>query len=272
MDWVKLNTSYSDDVALAALDDAAEVMFTRGLAYAGRAETSGFIPAAQIAYLTRTPSKAKRIATSLTQPTPTGKHGPWEVVDGGYQIRNWDHYQAELEGLAARRRADRDRQAKRRSEQSRDKSTGQSRDSHVTVTALEKEKSKNTAAAAAECAADPAPGDLPPAVAILASKLAQHTPLRGLRWDQLRAEHLTTLEELLTTHGDQPLVDHAIATCRHPAPTLAQAFIKGWEAIPHPGSSRHLAAIRDDPPCPTHGPPGTTRHCIGCHADAKAAN
>ena len=99
MDWVKLFTHYDADVAIAAADDAAEVMFTRALAYAGRNRTGGFIPAGQLHHLTRHPTRAKKIVAQLTAPSPVGGPGPFEVVDGGWQIRNWEIYQDQLEGI-----------------------------------------------------------------------------------------------------------------------------------------------------------------------------
>ena len=44
MDWVKLATNYYNDPALMRAGEAAEVLFTRALAYAGDQETDGVIP------------------------------------------------------------------------------------------------------------------------------------------------------------------------------------------------------------------------------------
>lgn len=104
-------------------------------------------------------------------------------------------------------------------------------------------------------------------VAILASKIAQHTPLRGLRWDQLGPDRTRRLLALIDRHGDQALIDHAIRTCHEPYPTFAQAFLSGWEAMPEPG--QRLALVKA-PPCDEPGHSGTTRHCAQCAAERLA--
>lgn len=98
MDWVKLHSNYFLDVSIACGDDAAEVMFTRGIAYCGAAESGGFIPEVMLLALGRK-SQAKT-ATSLVV------SGKWERVQGGYQIVQWHKWQAELETLIRRRSKD----------------------------------------------------------------------------------------------------------------------------------------------------------------------
>ena len=118
-DWAKLTTDYYLDAAVAALDDASEVLFTRGIAYAGQQETGGYVPAAVLPALIRryTPARARKATAQLVDARL------WMVVDGGWQIRSWERIQEHLDALAERRRADRERQARRRA---------LSRDSHVT--------------------------------------------------------------------------------------------------------------------------------------------
>lgn len=276
MEWVKLFTSYFDDLAIATADDAAEVMFTRALAYVGRAETGGFIPNAQLHHLTRRPGQARRIADRLTRPDPAGQPGPFEKVDGGYRIRSWDRRQDQLEALTQRRKSDRDRQRRRRH---RDREPGTaSRDGHVTVTAMSRGESRgrveeDTAAAAA---VDPAaaaaavdnPADLPTPIAILRDKLQAHTTLQALRFDGLTSDKIAQLQILIDRHGDTRLVNTAIHTLRTPPPVHVAAFLGTWEALPAPG--QRLAAVPDDP-CDEPGHSGTIRHCIQCASEAKAA-
>lgn len=273
--WVKLYTSYDSDPAIAAGDDAAEVMFTRGIAYCGRARTGGFIPDAQLHHLTRHPARAKRIVVQLTRATPTGAPGPWEVTTGGYQIRNWEHYQDQLDALEERRKNDRER--KRRSRSAKDTAppdrgvTGQSRDRHGTVRTTEQKQSRTAAAAADTTAAaapvdnPPGPLDLPPAVEILKAALEAHKLV--VRWDRLTPEHLDDIAALTDVHGDGPLVKAALASHRPDKPAaFAQAWVGIWKSLPAPGTPLHALPA----PCPQQGHSGTERHCIECAAETKS--
>lgn len=272
MEWVKLFTTYPDDVAIAAADDAGEVMFTRGLAYCGRAKSGGFIPDSKLQDLTRRPARATRIVVQLTRPTPLGEPGPWQRVDGGYRVRNWDHYQEQFDALEARRQSDRERKRRQRSTTAGSEVTGPSRDvsrdQSRDVTGGEKRREENPAAAAAGDA--DAAADLAPKLAILRSKLQAHTPLRGLRFDTLTVDQAARLEALVDQHGDDPLVRVAIDTCRHPAPTYVTAFLGTWEALPPPGRPLHVVRPKF---CDTHDwvqltPSGMCTACAG-EANAK---
>jgi hypothetical protein len=146
MEWVKLATDFYDDPAVVAAGDDAELLFVRGLAYCGGVENTGILPSNICKRLCPTRT-AQRIEKLLA-------HGLWIEVPGGYQIAKWGDWQSELDALAARRRADRerkraqrDRDAAARAEslskvvtgQSRDEapmSQQMSRDRHVTVTPL----------------------------------------------------------------------------------------------------------------------------------------
>lgn len=107
MDWVKLSARYYLDPAIASLDDAAEVMFTRALAYAGDQETHGFIPAGMLPALCR----RRRYETCAEALVACGLLQP---ARGGFQITRWEEWQSELEALVARRSADRDRKRRER--------------------------------------------------------------------------------------------------------------------------------------------------------------
>lgn len=139
MEWVKLSTSYDTDDAIMRAGEAAEVLFTRALAYCGREETGGFIPDGMPERIC--PKRAKsRVAALIREQL-------WARDDArcGWQIRSWDVWQSELDILAARRRSERERkrrerqkradEAKRLDQVSRDVSRDKSetsRDSHVT--------------------------------------------------------------------------------------------------------------------------------------------
>lgn len=107
MDWVKLSARYYLDRAVAQLDDAAEVMFTRALAYSGDQETGGFIPVGMLHVFSRS-RRYEATARALVAA------GLWLPARGGYQITRWEEWQSELEAIARRRSADRDRKRRER--------------------------------------------------------------------------------------------------------------------------------------------------------------
>lgn len=110
MDWVKLSTRYYADPKVAALDDAAEVLFVRGLAYAGDQETGGFIPDALV------PQLARRRRYDGCVDALVGS-GLWTRAPGGYRMPAWSSWQDQLDVLADRRAADRERKRLKRAEQ-----------------------------------------------------------------------------------------------------------------------------------------------------------
>lgn len=156
--FVKLSFHYYDDIVISSLDDAAEVMFTRGLAYCGRTHSNGFIPHNKLPELSRRKKidAVTRIAESLSSHV-NGYPGPFQRVPGGYRIRNYSHYQSQLEAIQQRRQNDRERKARERAaradghgsnttsvEHKTDEDDDEmSRDSHVTVTHPSKSKSKS---------------------------------------------------------------------------------------------------------------------------------
>lgn len=107
MDWVKLSARYYLDPVIANLDDATEVMFTRGIAYAGDQETHGFVPSGMLPALCR----RRRYEVCVEALVAAGL---WLPARGGYQITRWEEWQAELEAIVARRSADRDRKRRER--------------------------------------------------------------------------------------------------------------------------------------------------------------
>lgn len=107
MDWVKLSARYYLDPAVANLDDAAEVMFTRALAYAGDQETGGFIPAGIVPALCRRRRYETAVEALMTA-------GLLRRARGGYTITRWHEWQSELEAIVRRRSADRDRKRRER--------------------------------------------------------------------------------------------------------------------------------------------------------------
>lgn len=264
MDWVKLTTNYYLDAAVMRAGEAAEVLFTRALAYCGDQENGGLVP--REALLRLTPTRGLARARALV------REGLWEEVPAGWRFVAWDRHQSDLR---ARREAGRRRQATfREREKVRNASRNAVRDgvTNADVTQREEEVEEEVDAAAAACAAaaDPAgpnPGNV--VVEILADKLRQHTPLRALRTDKLNPDQTAHIVALVEQHGDQRLVDQALAAVRRDdPPRTIQAFLPGWSVMPPPG--QRLALITADP-CPAPGHSGTTRHCAQCASEQKAA-
>lgn len=110
MRFVSLATGYYIDPAVVPLTDAAEVAFTRSIAYSGAAETNGFIPKGMLPSLIRnfTVARGRRVVADLVEASL------WIEVAGGWRLRSWEKHQDALEKLLERRRADADRQRKHR--------------------------------------------------------------------------------------------------------------------------------------------------------------
>lgn len=119
MEWVKLATRYYTDPAVASLDEAAELAFVRSIAYCGAEETGGFIPERVVPSFFRRRRYSAAVQAIQAQ-------GLWESAtddrgEPGYRIRRWDDWQAELDAIAQRRAADRER---KRAERARKNGTG----------------------------------------------------------------------------------------------------------------------------------------------------
>ncbi len=267
MEWVKLTTDYYDDFAIVSVDDAAEVMFTRGIALAGKLEQHGFIPEAMLLRLTRktTMIQAKKVAGILV------KSGLWERVRNGYQIVNFEAINSELEKLVAKKKRDRERKAAERAASraaSEDMSTDESSDSPAPcpedslLDHKSKSQKKNAAAATRVARGDERPpsDDLPPAVAILRSALDARK--LSVRWDRLTADELDEIEHLIDTHGDSALVKSALAAYQpNQPPVYAKAWLGGWRALRAPGQ---LELVEN---CTEPGHSGTEKHCTQCASE-----
>lgn len=109
---MKLATRYYMDPKIVGLPVDAEVLFIRGLAYAGDQETKGFIPEAVVSQLARN----RRPATTVKALVDAGLWKRAKGPHGGYLMPAWSTWQDQLDVLAARRQADRDRKRRKRSE------------------------------------------------------------------------------------------------------------------------------------------------------------
>ena len=256
MDWVKLSTRYYNDPALARAGEAAEILFTRGLAYAGEQETDGVVPREVLPRLVTTKATARVRALV--------REGLWEVIPEGWRFTSWDRHQATREDLERHRAANRNRQARHRRRNGTSNAVRNAvTNAEVTPTEVEEEL-EDAAAAASVTPPTPLPGTLE----VLRTKLEARN-LR-VRWDKLTLEQLVEISDLIDTHGDAPLVDAALRSYRPDSPpAFAQAWLGTWRALPAPG--RRLQAVTD-PACPERGHTGTTRHCAQCASERLAGD
>lgn len=145
MKAVWLSSTYYLDDAVGQLSGNAERMLTRALAYCGNAETSGFV--------------SENALNLLGLPRP--KRLAQELVDakilvprsgGGWDFRAWESWNSAGDALIARRKADRERQARLREgkKKSRDASREKSRD----VTAPEESREEQNSGYVTESATD----------------------------------------------------------------------------------------------------------------------
>lgn len=249
MDFVKLRTRYYADVALMRAGEPAEVLFTRGLAYAGEQETDGFIPTEALPRLTPTRGRAR--ANALV------REGLWEPVLGGWIICGWSRHQITSDQLEQKREAGRQRVSRHRAKNKPGNPVGNAVTNGERCSTEVRGKREEDAAAAASRAQP-----LPPALEILKTKLDAARLV--VRWDRLTAEHVTTIEQLIDVHGDGPLVKSALLTHRPDSPAaFAQAWIGAWSSLPEPGAG--LRVVSD--PCTAPGHSGTTDHCTQCASE-----
>lgn len=251
MDFVKLRTRYYADVALMRAGEPAEVLFTRGLAYAGEQETDGFIPAEALPRLTPTRGRARVNALI--------REGLWEPVLGGWLITGWTRHQISSDQLEQKREAGRKRVEKHRAKKAPSNPVGNAVTNGERCSTEVREKREEDAAAAASRATPP----LPPSLEILKTKL--DAAKLTARWDRLTAEQHTQIEALIELHGDGPLVKSALLTHRPDSPAaFAQAWLGAWSSLPEPGAGLRLVT---DTPCPEPGHSGTNRYCTQCASE-----
>jgi hypothetical protein len=255
MDWVKLSSNYYNDPAVMRAGEAAEVLFTRALAYCGDQETEGFIP--EEALLRLTPTRAAARAAALVT------EGLWTVVDGGWRFVAWERHQVAQQRLQERREANRERQAKHRA----NRRTANGVRNAVTngdVTLSEVEEEVDAAAAATR---EPPTQPLSPYLEVLRRKLEARKMV--VRWDKLDEDQVAEIEALISIHGDGPLIAAAVRSYQPDnPPAFAQAWLGAWTQLAPPG----VVGLRlvDDPACTQPGHNGTTRFCRECIVEQKA--
>lgn len=253
MEFVKLKTTYYNDLAIMAAGEAAEVLFTRALAFAGEQETDGFIPAAVVPRLA--PNKTSTRISSLV------REGLWVKVTGGWQIAGWEKHQALKSELDMKRDQTRQRVAAHRDRKRSNSVTATVTNAAVTPPEVEIEVDAAAAATREHAAAAPLPGSLE----VLKAKLDARK--LTVRWDKLKPDQLAAIEALVDQHGDGILVRAALQAYRPDnPPAFAQAWLETWRAIP----VGRLAAVAA-PACELSGHTGTTTHCVQCASEQKAA-
>lgn len=116
MDWCRLSSSYYLDPAVVGAGEAAEVLFTRLLAYCAEKETRGRVPKSVLPYLA--PTKTKQRTDALLRENV--------LLDDGTHVvlRSWERWQEAHDSLAEKRRKEREKKARQRAAK-RDTSPGQ---------------------------------------------------------------------------------------------------------------------------------------------------
>ena len=107
MAWVKIDDQFHDHPKVLEVGPLAEALYIRGLAYAARYLTDGYIPAAHL-----------RRMGDLDAMEEAGKlveAGLWDPCEKGYQIHDYLDYQPSAEKVNADREAARIRMEKARS-------------------------------------------------------------------------------------------------------------------------------------------------------------
>lgn len=253
MDWVKLATNYYDDPAIMRAGEAAEILFTRALAYVGDQETDGVVPREVLPRLT--PRNGVTRARALVS------EGLWEVIPEGWRFLAWAKHQTTKDQLDQRRAGGAARQAAYRERHKPARNAVTDAVSHSGVTPREVEVEVEAAAAAAATH----PKDLPPALAILRAQLEAHKLV--VQWSSLTEGDHAEIEDLIRIHGDNALVKSALRSYQpNRPPATARAWLKQWRDLRAPGDLRVVAD-----PCPGHGHTGTTKHCIQCASEQKEA-
>lgn len=106
MDWCRLSSSYYLDPAVVGAGEAAEVLFTRLLAYCAEKETRGRVPKSVLPYLA--PTRTKQRTDALLRENVL-------LDDGSHVVlRSWERWQEAHDSLAEKRRKEREKKARQR--------------------------------------------------------------------------------------------------------------------------------------------------------------
>ncbi len=129
--YTPLAVSYYRDDAILEAGEKAELMYVRGLAYCGEAQSDGFITDRQMVSIVGLGMRdaAKRADVLV-------RVGLWERVAGGYVVRSWLKWNRSTEEIGRRLKADRERKQNRADEDSARNPVGNSAESVPHVTSL----------------------------------------------------------------------------------------------------------------------------------------
>jgi hypothetical protein len=107
--YVVLSVSYYRDDAVLRAGEAAEVLFTRSIAFAGEQPADGYITEHQARYVIGAGLKRieQRIAALV-------RESLWVPVDGGWVVRSYVKWNRSAEEIGMTRKADRERKAAKR--------------------------------------------------------------------------------------------------------------------------------------------------------------
>lgn len=156
MKAVWLSSTYYLDEAVQSLSANGERMFLRLMAYCGAAESSGYVSEAAIKMVGL--PNPRKLVTELVE-----VHILVPRPGGGWDFRSWESWNSAGDALIARRKADRERQARLRAAkqgksrgQSRDKSAADSAENHsYSPVAHEKTGKKSSSSDAQRKSAQP---------------------------------------------------------------------------------------------------------------------
>lgn len=95
MTWVRLEDGFADHPKIVAVGPEGMALYVAGLCYSNRYLTDGFIPQAQVPKLIGTQEPTSKLV----------KQGLWEIVEGGYQIHDYDEYQPSRDDILEIRKA-----------------------------------------------------------------------------------------------------------------------------------------------------------------------
>lgn len=107
MSWIKIDDQFTDHPKVLDVGPLAECLFVRGLTYASRYLTDGFVPSAHL--------RRMGDLDAIEQALRLVDAGLWDESDGGYQIHDYLDYQPSAEKVKAERESARLRMQQARS-------------------------------------------------------------------------------------------------------------------------------------------------------------
>lgn len=107
MAWVRIDDQFTDHPKVVEVGPLAECLFVRGLTYAARYLTDGFVPASHL--------RRMGDMDAIEEAGRLVRVGLWHDADGGYRIHDYLDYQPSAEKVKAEREAARQRMGKARS-------------------------------------------------------------------------------------------------------------------------------------------------------------